>query len=406
MASDPRDDEEAGRAPAATPTTAPGAVEGTWASPYGPAPWPAVAPTRPAAPGRARSALFAALLVVLAVGGAVAGFVAGGAAPATPTTASAAGTVPAGSLAASVDRWVVDVNTVLGYQGAAAAGTGIVLSSTGEVLTNNHVVEGATRISVTDVGNGRTYSATVVGTDPTADIAVLQLSGASGLATAELGRSSSLAVGDVVTAFGNAGGVGGTPSQSTGTATALDQQITASDSLSGSAEQLAGMIETSATLQAGDSGGPLVDSSGRVVGVDTAGSSGSSLSDANANFAVPIDTALQIAREMEAGRASATVHIGPAAFLGVTIASGSGVGDSTQAGAVVAGVVAGAPADQAGLAAGDVIDSLAGRAVTSASALSSIVASLSPGAEVQVGWLDPAGQQHGATVQLASGPPA
>ena len=162
-------------------------------------------------------------------------------------------------IASKVDPGIVDVTSTLGYQQATAMGTGIVLTSNGEILTNNHVINGATAISVTDIGNGKTYKATVVGYDESHDIAVLQLSGASGLTTASTGDSSSVGVGDSVVALGNAGGVGGTPAVAAGTVTALNQSITASDESSSSSEQLTGLLETNANIQAGDSGGPLVN---------------------------------------------------------------------------------------------------------------------------------------------------
>ena len=143
-----------------------------------------------------------------------------------------------------------------GYQQATAAGTGIVLTSTGEVLTNNHVIEGATSIKVTDIGNGKSYTATVVGYDATQDVAVLHLQGASGLTTASLGDSATVQAGDRVVALGNAEGKGGTPSVATGMVTALNQSIIASDGLSGVNEQLSGLIESNARIKPGDSGGP------------------------------------------------------------------------------------------------------------------------------------------------------
>src|SRR6476661_4635414 len=115
---------------------------------------------------------------------------------------------------------IVDIDTVLGYQGAQAAGTGMVLTADGEILTNNHVVAGATSITVTIVSSGERYQASVVGTDATDDVAVLQLSGASDLTTANLSSSANLAVGDAVTGVGNAGGTGGVPSASPGEVTA------------------------------------------------------------------------------------------------------------------------------------------------------------------------------------------
>jgi len=178
------------------------------------------------------------------------------------------------AVAAKVSPGLVDVNTVLGYQGARAAGTGIVLTSDGEVLTNHHVIEGATSITVTDVGNGKTYQAGVVGYDEQHDIAVLKLKDASGLDTAKIGNSDKVAVGDQVVGIGNAGGVGGTPSYAPGKVTGLNQAITATDESGQDPENLTGLIQTDANIQAGDSGGPLANTAGEVIGVDTAGSGG------------------------------------------------------------------------------------------------------------------------------------
>ena len=239
------------------------------------------------------------------------------------------------AIASKVDPGLVDINTTLGYQQEQAAGTGIVLSSNGVILTNNHVIDGATSISVTDIGNHKTYTASVVGYDRTKDIAVLQLHNASGLQTATLGNSSNASVGEDVVGIGNAGGTGGTPSAVGGTVTALNQSITASDDGDGTSEQLSGLIETNADIQPGDSGGSLVNTSGDVLGMDTAASAGTSFqyngqSSGTQGFAIPIDTALSIAKTIEAGSGSSTVHIGETAFLGVEInaQSSSSSGDS------------------------------------------------------------------------------
>ena len=240
-----------------------------------------------------------------------------------------------------MDPALVDVVSTEVDQGAVAAGTGIVLTSDGTVLTNNHVIRGATSIKVTDVGNGRTYTAKVVGYDASQDVAVIQLQNASGLTTANLGDSSSVQTGDSVTALGNAGGKGGTPSVATGTVTALNQGITASDEGSGSnSEQLTGLIETNADIQPGDSGGALVNSYGQVIGMNTAASSGTQFQSQSGQaavqaYAIPIDHAESIAKQIEAGQGSSTVHIGATAFLGIETdgsssgsSSGSGSGDS------------------------------------------------------------------------------
>ncbi|HXW33878.1 MAG TPA: trypsin-like peptidase domain-containing protein [Acidimicrobiales bacterium] len=315
------------------------------------------------------------------------------------------------NVAAKVDPGVVDITTVLGYQNGAAAGTGMVLTSDGLVLTNNHVVAQSTSIKATDVGNGQTYTATVVGTDVSADVAVVQLQGASGLKTVNIGQSSSVSTGDTIIAIGNAGGVGGTPSVTSGQVTALDQSITASDESDGSSEQLSGLIQTNADLQPGDSGGPLVNSAGQVVGMDTAASSGFSFSSSsNEGFAIPIDTAISIAKQMEAGKASSTIHIGPAGFLGVGVVpagqSSFGLGGSSSSGAEVQQVQPGSPAEGAGIQVGDVIDSLDGQTVDSPSTLTTLMQEHHPGDQVDVGWTDSNGVQHSAEVTLATGPTA
>jgi S1-C subfamily serine protease len=346
---------------------------------------------------------------------------------------STGGTGPsdAGAIAAGVDPALVDVNSTFGYQEADGAGTGIVLTSTGEVLTNNHVVDGATAVSVTDVGNGKTYAATVVGYDSTHDVAVVQLRGASGLQTAKV-DSAAATVGEPVVAIGNAGGTGGTPTSAGGSITALDQSISASDSLDGNSEQLSGLIEVNADIQSGDSGGSLVNSSGQVIGMDTAASSGFSFqspgSSGTQGFAIPIDQALSIARQIESGDGSTVVHVGATAFLGVQVSAAAGQGTpggydgggydgggydggypgfgASTPGAVVSSVINGTAAWQAGLVSGDVITSLAGQTVGSSSALSKILVGYHPGDEVQLGWTDGYGQSQTATVDLGSGPPA
>ena len=227
--------------------------------------------------GRHALGLTATAVVALAAGAGAGVALSHGSSPSGNATAASKTVLSTSQIASRVDPGLVDVTSTLGYQGAKAMGTGIVLTSNGEILTNNHVINGATSVSVTDIGNGKTYKATVVGYDESQDIAVLQLSGASGLTTATTGDSSAVQVGENVVALGNAGGVGGTPSVAAGTVTALNQSITASDEGSGTSEQLSGLIETNADIQAGDSGGSLVNSYGQVIGVDTAASSGSSL---------------------------------------------------------------------------------------------------------------------------------
>jgi S1-C subfamily serine protease len=267
----------------------------------------------------------------------------------------------------------------------------MILTSSGEILTNNHVVDGATRISVTISNTGVTYSATVVGTDPTGDVAVLQLAGASGLQTARLSTAAPTAA-EAVTGVGNAGGTGSLTAAS-GTITALDQAITASGETGGNTERLAGLIETDAAIQSGDSGGPLYGADGTVIGMDTAASSGSAVQ----GYAIPIATAEAIAAQIQSGVDDATIHQGYPAFLGISL-------QNDGAAVTVAGVLSGGPAAGAGIAAGDVIRSVGGTPVTSAATLSSVMADRRPGDRVRVTWTTPTGPLRSATVTLATGP--
>ena len=383
--------------------------ERNWEQPPPPPP-PAGAPA-PLSPGRRRHrrATAAAVLGAAVLAGLGAGWAAKGG-PTNTTGSTASATLTLAQLEAKVNPAVVDVVSTLDYGSGEAAGTGIVLTSSGEVLTNNHVVEGATGIKVTDVGNGKTYTASVVGYSARADVAVLQLHGATGLTTATLGTSSPVALGESVVAFGNAGGLGGDPSTAAGTITALGQSITALDQAMGTSEQLSGLIETDANIQAGDSGGPLVNTSGEVVGMDTAASSSFQFeygaSQGTQGYAIPIDKALSIAKQIQAGRGSSTVHIGASAFLGVQLTPGYSYGfpGSATTGATVGGVVSGSPAAKAGLSAGDTITSVGGRAVSSASNLRSVMDLFHPGQRVKVTWVDMYGAPSTTTLTLATGP--
>jgi S1-C subfamily serine protease len=319
-----------------------------------------------------------------------------------------AGIALAHDAAKPIGSGVVDIDTNLAYQGGAAAGTGMVLTSSGEVLTNNHVISGATTIKVVVPKTGHSYRARVVGYDKTADVAVLQLQGASNLKTVSA-SSAKLSVGTKVKALGNAGGTGAIAS-ATGTVTALGKSITASEG-AGAAEQLSGLIETNAGVQPGDSGGPLVNSHGQVVGMDTAASSGFGLQPVSATdaYAIPIAKALTIAHAISSGKASATVHIGATAFLGVEVESlvapGYGGQGPSASGALVAGVVPGGPADSAGLAAGDVITAINGHTVSSPATVSALVLTKKPGAKITVVYVDQSGASHTASLTLGSGPP-
>ncbi len=311
------------------------------------------------------------------------------------------------AIAAKVDPAIVDIRSTFSYQSATGEGSGIVLTANGEVLTNNHVIEGATAISVTDVGTGKTYVARVVGYDRTHDIAVLQLDGASGLPVAKIGDSSKVAVGTPVVAIGNAGGVGGTPTAAGGSITALNRSITASNDLDGGSESLTGLISVSADVQAGDSGGPLVNAAGTVIGMDTAAASNFSFqSQASQGFSIPINTAISEAQAMVAGRGSSDIHIGATAFLGLLVSPAPlGFSSSPVAGVTVSSAVAGSPSARAGIGAGDTITAVDGVSVTTSTAMSAVLMRLHPGDNIMVKWSDPFGTSHSATVTLASGPP-
>jgi S1-C subfamily serine protease len=384
--------------------------------------------------GRHVLGLTATAVVAAAVGAGLAVGLSNGATGGAGAAATSKDMLSTTQIASKIDPGLVDVTSTLGYDNATAMGTGIVLTSTGEILTNNHVINGATSVSVTDIGNGKTYKATVVGYDESQDVAVLQLTGASGLTVANTGNSSTVAVGNSVVALGNAGGTGGTPSVATGSVTALDQSITASDESSGTSEQLSGLIETNAGIQPGDSGGPLVNSYGQIVGMDTAastnyqfggtggggfggfgggygsggtGSGGSTGSSgdgtATQGYAIPIDTALSVAKDIEAGHASSVIHIGATAFIGIEIA---GTTEQTTAGVEIAGTQPGTPAANAGLAEGDVITAINGTSVTTGTQISEALIQQQPGNKITLTWTNTDGQSQTATLILGTGPAA
>jgi len=306
---------------------------------------------------------------------------------------------------------VVDINSTFNYQGAEGAGTGIVLTSTGLVLTNNHVIDGATKLSVTDVGNGETYPATVVGYDNTHDVALVQLQGASGLTTPKLAPSSP-SMGEAVVAIGNAGGTGGTPTSAGGSITAIHQSITANDELTGGSERLSGLIEVDANIEAGDSGGPLVNNAGEVIGMDTAASESFAFSSqGNQGFAIPLSSALAIARQIETGQGNATVHVGATGFLGLIESSSAnpsflGGGSNFVNGVDIETVVTGSPAQEAGIAAGDVVTAFDGHAVSTPEQLERLMVSHHPGNKVTLTWVATTGQSQTRALTLASGPPS
>jgi S1-C subfamily serine protease len=327
------------------------------------------------------------------------------------------GPINAQALADKVDPGIVDVTSQL--DDATAQGTGMIISPNGLVLTNNHVIDQATSVSAQLVVSGKTYRAQVIGYDSTDDVALLQLQGASGLKTVSLGNSGKVKLGQAVLALGNAGGRGGLPSTAQGTISGLNRTIQASDSGAGTEETLHGMLQTNAGIQEGDSGGPLVTSSGQVIGMDTAANTSGfgDQSTATTGFAIPINHAVAIADQIEAGHASTTVHIGLAGFMGVNVADasnprdclaqGGGVGGGfgytppVNSGALICQVISGTPANSAGLNSGDVITSVGGQSVGSANGLTNLMAGDRPGQQLAIGYVDTNGARHSTTVTLS-----
>ena len=305
-----------------------------------------------------------------------------------------AGTGGTGSIAAAVVRVTADLGG-----GRIGVGTGMVVTPSGDVLTNAHVIEAAGRITVR-VAGGTTYAASLGGIDPADDIALLRLPNASGLTTAKLGDSSALAVGDHVTAVGTGRNPGDPVVETQGAITALRQTVTTTDPGGGNPKTLAGLIQFGGPLSVADSGGPLIDGGGRVIGVDTEGAAQVRLRQVSPDtaFAIPINSAMAVVRDIESGTPNPRVLSGQSVVLGVDVA------DSLSArGAQVTAIEAGSPAQAAGLVPGDIIVSVGGTSVASASALSPALQRHHPGDQVVVVWLDPSGHQHRATLRLVSG---
>jgi S1-C subfamily serine protease len=346
---------------------------------------------------------------------------------------------------AKVNPGLVDIDATLRYQDESAEGTGMILSPTGLVLTNNHVIDGATTVVVTLVGSRAVYQARVVGYDQTDDVALLQLSGAPRLTPVTFGNSAQVTLGTPVLALGNARGRGGvTPAQ--GVIDGLDRSIQASDEGSDTTEDLNHMLQTNAGIQQGDSGGVLVNNAGQVIGMITAANTGSGRIGGTLGFAIPIDTALAIARQIAADQATSTVYIGTPGFLGVIVAQSNSPDPRQQAldeqqlarggrgsrgrpggndaaclaagqpaglpasiapvgtGTLIFGTVCGTAVASDGLAPGDVITSVDGHAVTTPDSLSNIAARYHPGTVVSVTWTGVNGTRHTTSVTLGSGP--
>ena len=347
---------------------------------------------------------------------------------------------------------LVIINTTLQYNSERAAATGMVINSDGLVLTNNHVIEDSTSITA-QTANGHRYRAKVLGYDVTGDIALIQLEGASGLKTVPLGDSASVKTGDSVVGMGNAEGQYAIVPV-TGQVTALNQTITAGDQ-GGSITQetLHNMIQTNANIVAGDSGGPLANSAGQVIGMDTAGNDGGfAVQQSSAGYAIPIDNALAVARQIAQGQASSTVSIGYPPFMGIYIGQGSNSDPQAQAqqqngsfggngagngfggngfggngnqscatsngnlgpvdnianvssGTLILGAICGSPAAAVGMTAGSVITAVNGQAIGSPDSLTGVVSKFRPGDTISVTWVSPSGQHTTSTIKLTEGPP-
>ncbi|HBW17875.1 MAG TPA: hypothetical protein DEH11_02070, partial [Actinobacteria bacterium] len=354
------------------------------------------------------------------------------------------------SVVNSVKPGLVIISSNLRYEGAAAAATGMIISRNGLVLTNNHVIDGTTSLSATVVATGRHYAAKWLGYDASDDVAVIKLEGASGLRTVPLGNSSTVKQGDGVVALGNAGGTGAITTV-TGSITGVNQSITASDEGSANSEHLTGMLQTDADIVPGDSGGPLASVAGKVIGMDTAASTGSNgYSQQNLGFAIPINRAITIADQIITGKKSSTIQVSPTGFIGVSVAGGSAASSASpteqqqlqlqaenaggasggegnpgracsandlnlvvpqtiapvSSGTLVLGDLCGTPAASAGISAGDVITAVGGQKVTSPNSLENILSQLSPGSTISVTWVDTSGQTHTQNLVLQQHAPA
>jgi len=332
---------------------------------------------------------------------------------------------------------LVIINTTLQYDSEAAAGTGMVVNADGLVLTNNHVIEDSTKITATVTSTGKTYAATVVGYDKTGDVALIQLQDASGLTTVPIGNSSAVKAGQAIVALGNAEGQGSI-SATAGQVTGLNQTISASDEGgSTSSETLHGMIQTNADIVPGDSGGPLASSAG-VIGMDTAGNDANG-QQAPAGFAIPVNTALSVARQIATGHASSVITIGYPAFMGIFTGSGSTSSPRAQArqqgqgasgsgstpacytsnadltvppviapvssGALIDGTICRSPAASAGLTSGAVITAVNGQPIGSPDDLGSVLSRFRPGDTISVTWVSPSGHRTTSRLDLTAGPP-
>lgn len=316
--------------------------------------------------------------------------------PSTPDTTPSVSDLDVSDATARQKIGVVTIVTELYYDDqASAAGTGIILSSDGEILTNNHVIEGSTSVEVTIESTGKTYKAEVVGTDATNDVALLQLEDAHGLKPMKLDEKTDAVVNDEVASIGNANGTGDLV-VAEGRITKVGESLTIGGDSADESEFLKGLIEVDADVVSGDSGGPLVNSDGEVVGMVTAASSG----DKNiSGFAITISDAMDIIRQIQSGEETDTVAIGPTGFMGVLLAEKQGT-----VGVTLQSAVADGPAEKAGLAEGDIITSAGGVLVNSPDELTAQVRSHDPGETITILYTDTTGALRSVDLVLVAGP--
>jgi len=269
-------------------------------------------------------------------------------------------------------------------QGQEDQGTGMVITKSGLVITNNHVIAAAANsgtITVTRTGSTKALPATLIGTNPIDDVALIRINNVAGLTPVTFGDSNALVVGDAVVAIGNALGLAaGTPTVTSGIVSALGRTVTAGSS--SSSETLNNMIQTDAAINPGNSGGPLLDSSGDVIGMNTAvaGTLPDGTSAQNIGFAIPDATIESLLKQLKAGES--VVNHG--AFIGVEITSMTPslqqeYGFTVSAGAVVMSVISGTGAATAGVKQGDIIVGINKTSIGSAQDVGSVVSALRPG---------------------------
>jgi putative serine protease PepD len=271
--------------------------------------------------------------------------------------------------------------------GTEDQGTGMIISKGGLVLTNNHVIAAAVShgtINITRSGSTKSQSATLIGTNPADDVALIQINGASNLPVVTFGNSNALEAGDAVVAIGNALGLAaGTPTVTQGIVSALGRTVTAGTSTS--SETLNNMIQTDAAINPGNSGGPLLDSSGDVIGMNTAvaGTLSDGQNTQNIGFAIPVATIQSLLKSLMAGES--VVNHG--AFIGVEIESMTPslqqqYGFTVSSGAVVMSVISGTGAASAGVKQGDVIVGINNSTIQSAQDVTAVVSALKPGSRI------------------------